>query len=292
MDVPKKLERVNRSYQMSSGILEGKNLRRILLPAPIYKTLKGLTLRQLFLLSYIGFAQFKDELNSPTCQKDLDFLQSVGLVNQAKNKLTASGVRLVGAGVYPVILKANEYNKFNRKAIYQKNFIKYKYSGKIITSNDWSMFDFQDVPYEEGYGIQKKVLQPRNIVQMQKGGIGYTIKDNFYNNVILTPLSIEVGKSIIFHTIFRDDKTNRFTPMQYRIPIRDYCYFINEYGSHDLKFLAKRDDHRPEGILVMKGEQKIGLLLLKDGNYYNKFDYGNIYLNYQEYVEIVKGLNL
>jgi hypothetical protein len=293
MEVPKKLEKINRNYLMAPELLVGRNFRRALVPLPVYQPLRALTLKQLFLLSYIEFSQYKEELAGDSYRKDLEYLQQKKLITQLRSRLTARGKAIVGSsGVYPAIICANEFRKFPRRAIFAKNLLKYKFAGKVITSNDWGLIDFQDIPPEDGLGEKKRSTQPVSITQFEKGSFGAQLKHNFYNSVVLTPLSIEVGKSMILHTVFYDDSGHSYTSMQYRISIRDYCYFINEYGSTNLKFLARRDDRRPNGILVLKDDRKVGMLLLKDGNYYNRYDYNQTYSNYDAYVEAVRSLKI
>lgn len=288
------LEQPNRNYQLSSNVLFGENYQKKLRPWARYRIMQDLSITDLFILSYLGFSQYQKEFQKNIYQKNISRLLEKDLVlNIGRSyRLSALGQRIVDKGIFPALINKKDLRIFNEKLVFSKNFIKYKFMGKIIVSNDWSLVDFEDIEYNDSWDSQHLIIDPRPLSSDSKGSIGYIVKNNFYNNVILTPLSIEVGKSIIFHTIFHEKTTKETHDMQYRISIRDYGYFVNKYGRNDLIFLSRRDDLRPTGLLVLKEQRKVGMILLKDGNYYNNYDYAKCYQNYQEYQEYIKSLRL
>ena len=276
-----------RQYTINNNIFGGANLRRMLIPHSQFDILKSLSMNELFVLSYIGHKQFSDELK--TMNREIDRLKSLGLIT-SNNKTSKAATSILQDGVYPNILRSGEINKSNRSRIYGQNILKYKWKGKIITSNEWSLFDFQNIPLEPDYGQVQLGKTAQELIPSGRGSRGAILESNFNNNIILTPLCIEVGRSLIFHTMFQGGTTKRMTNVQYRVAVRDYCYFINEYGARGLRFLAQDQDFRPTGILVVKNDVKVGMLLLRDGNYYNRFDYNRIYSNYQDYCNTLKSI--
>lgn len=284
---------VSRKYLFSNNVLVGRNLKKMLTAYPIYERyMKKLTLDQIFILSYAGTSRFQEEMSDPKFKKDIEHLKNLDLLN-ASNRLTRTGIQLVGNGIFPLILRNGEQNKFNKDLIFKDTFIKHRYLGEVITYNGKNIIDFKDIEYNDNYGETKRILTPISINNFETGTFGGTIKNNFYNSVILTPINIEVGKSIVFHTAFLGDVGNPLnSSIKYRISVKEYCYFINEYGPENLRFLAKRHDYRPTALLVAKNEQRVGMILLPDGSYYNDFNYNDIYENYDEYISVLGSLQI
>ena len=278
---------VPRSFIMDNNIIYGKNLRRMLTPQTHYALFKNILLDDLFVLSYLTHPQFQEEVTQQV--QSINKLKGLDLIS-SNNKLTKKGKEFINDGVFPLILKLTDIKDHTRKRMYRNDFLRFKYKGKIITSNEWSFFDFQDINPEPSFALGKANKNIHTLEFLSKGDRGQVVELNFNNNVELTPLCLEVGKSLIFHTLFQGDTTKKFLNMQYRVAVRDYCYFINEYGAHNLKFLAKKDDFRPTGILVVKENIKVGMFILKEGNYYNNFDYNRIYKNYDDYLLSLKSI--